>query len=288
GSMARFRRPVVRSIARWMFGRLAFVAAQDDAYAACFRELGVPASAVFVPGSLKYDTADIADTVAGADELAAAMGIRRDRPVWVAGSTGPNEETILLDALATLAQTHPGVQLVLVPRKPERFDDVAALVEQRGHACVRRSRCPDGAEPGGATNPIFLGDTMGELRKFYALADVVFVGRSLVPMGGSDLLEPAALAKPILVGPHMENFAEPVRCFEEAGALVCVRDAETMAVQLSRRLADRDAARAVGLAGREVVRRNQGATQRTVDRLCRTLGRGADSAGELTPDAGAP
>ncbi len=293
----------IRPIARRMFSRLAWVGAQDEAYARRFVKVGVPADRVTVTGSVKWDTAEVADTIAGSDALAEAMGIDPTRPVWVCGSTGPGEEAVALDAYARLREQFDGLQLVIVPRKPERFDEVAGGIAQRGFACVRRSARLDGSShpadpevgrythrrdagatphrlqtgaPGGVR--IFLGDTMGELRKFYSLADVVFVGRSLAGMGGSDMMEVAALARPIVVGPHTENFAEPMAQLRADEAVREVKAglddpgvAEELAAAVGALLEDTSGARAMAERGRGVVMRNRGATERTLKRLIEIL-----------------
>jgi 3-deoxy-D-manno-octulosonic-acid transferase len=275
-SMKRFRKPVIRSIARWMFSQLTWIAAQDEDYAARFRALGAPPERVHVVGSLKYDTAPIGDGVDGDHALAEAMGIHVERPLWVAGSTGPDEETVLLDVYKRLLARHARLQLVVVPRKPERFDEVAALIEQRGFACVRRTRRPDGRAAARIRDDdpsprVFLGDTMGELRKFYSLADVVFVGRTLVPLGGSDMLEVAGLSKPIVVGPHTENFSEAMARLSAAGGVAEVRDGWELESQLDRWLGDPVATAAIGRKARDVVIENRGATQRTAVLIADTV-----------------
>lgn len=267
-SMRRFGLPVVRSVARRMFGRLAFVGAQDAVYAARFVELGVRPERVEVTGSVKYDAADLSDRIDGQDELASEMGIDRAAPLLVAGSTGPGEEEILLDAFARLLRDVPDLQLAIVPRKPERFDAVAALIVRRGFACLRRSTgspiIPVGGDP---RRHVFLGDTMGELRKFYALADVAFVGRSLVPLGGSDVMEAAGLARPVLIGPHTENFAEAAELLLAAGGARLVRDADELAAQVAALLRDGDQRRAMGAAARAAIASRRGASARTVERI---------------------
>jgi len=300
-SMRRFGLPLVRRLVRRMFARLSWVGAQDQTYADRFRQLGVLPDRVEVTGSMKWDTALIADRVDGDQPLAQAMGIRSDRPLWVCGSTGPGEEAIVLEAYEQLRAESPELQLAIVPRKPERFDEVAAMIEQAGYMCIRRSRCPDGtrADMGGPSEPgptppaeaakagrrVFLGDTMGELRKFYALADVVFVGRSLVPMGGSDVMEASALAKPLLVGPYTENFRDAVDRLRAADAVVTVRDAHTLAEAIARILHDTALASRLGTAARTVVRANQGATCRTVARLRDFLPPPSDDAQASPPRA---
>ncbi len=284
-SMRRFRLPIVRGLARRMFGRIAFAGVQNEIYAARFKELGVPAGRVVVTGSLKYDTAMIADSVPGDAELAVAMGIDRGQPLIVAGSTGPGEEEMLLTAFTTLRGECAALQLAIIPRKPERFGEVARLIEASGFGCVRRSRCSaDGpppltpaatGKPSGAA--VFLGDTMGELRKFYSLADVVFVGRSLVPMGGSDLMEVAGLAKAMCFGPHVSNFADVAQKLVAVGAAVQVPSGDDLASALRRLLSDTDARQAMGQSAQNVVRRNTGATARAVDLVCESLERQAQA-----------
>jgi len=280
---SRNRLALLGPLSRRMFKSLTWVGAQDATIAERFKSLGVPGDRVEVTGSVKWDTASIADHIEGQELLAAGMGIDVARPILVCGSTGPGEEAMLLDAHDKLLASHPDAQLVLVPRKPERFDEVAALIERRGYSCVRRSDRPDGAtlsvpHPGRAGHPgandqgpskpvVFLGDTMGELRKFYALADVVFVGRSLVPMGGSDPMEVAALAKPIIVGPHMSNFSEAVSRLTAADAIVQVNSADELAEQLDNMQTDSERQIDMGKSAQDVVKANQGATQVTVDRI---------------------
>ncbi len=266
--------------ARAMFADLAWVGAQDEAIAERFRKLGVAADRVTVTSSLKWDSAEVADSVEGADELAYVLGLDRHRPVWVCGSTGPGEEAIILqayrDVLDACASAPPAsafhdaraVQLIIVPRKPERFDEVARLITREGFRCIRRGEHNEHHPAQRVSAPtVFLGDSMGELRKFYALADVVFVGRSLVPMGGSDPMEVAALGRPILVGPHMENFAAPTEALTDADAVEVVSDAATLTNAVMRLAADTTTAQRRGAAGRATVIAHQGATKKTVDML---------------------
>ncbi len=265
-SMRRFQLPILASLARRMFGKLSFIAAQDDTYAKRFVELGAPASRVQMVGNLKYDTALIADCVDGDAALGTAMGIDSARPLIVAGSTGPDEEPILINTYDEILKTTGDVQLAIIPRKPERFDEVAAMIEARGFNCLRRSHLPDGTTPPAASGrAVLLGDTMGELRKFYSLATVVFVGRTLVPLGGSDLMEVAGLAKPMCYGPHVENFADADAQLRTAEGAYRVTDAAALLPALRGLLKDEAWRQKMGANAREVVRRNQGATSRTVD-----------------------
>ncbi|MFH1418589.1 MAG: 3-deoxy-D-manno-octulosonic acid transferase [Planctomycetota bacterium] len=289
-SMRRFRMPFIRWLARRMFGRITCACAQNETYASRFEELGVPCERVFVTGTMKYDTALVADSIPGDEALALAMGIDRERPLFVAGSTGPGEEEMILRAYGRLKAEHPRLQLAIIPRKPERFEEVAKLIGSAGYVCTRRSRRPDldsqdartarrqaeSSSREGRGDAVFLGDTMGELRKFYSLAAVVFVGRSLMPMGGSDLMEVAGLGRAMCFGPHVENFSDVAEKLLAAEAGIQLQSAEELAPTLDRLLRDPENARRLGPAAQEVVRQNVGATSRTVDLLCESLGMRAD------------
>lgn len=271
-SARRFR--WVRPVVRRMFAALAWVGAQDDAYAVRFRRMGVSADRIAVTGSLKWDTAQLADSIPGSDALARALGIDPRRPLWVCGSTGPGEEEIILKAFAALRKRFADLQLAVIPRKPERFDEAAELIRSNGHTCMRRSKCPDGVERPTDGQAVFLGDTMGELRKFYSLAAVVFVGRTIGPQGGSDMMEVAALAKPIIVGPHTENFADAIAQLREPQAVYIVeaelkdpQASERLAEAVGRVLAEPSFAAQLATNARRVVQRNRGATERTLSRL---------------------
>ena len=197
-----------RPLLRRTFARLAAVGAQDETIAQRFREMGAPR--VEVTGSMKWDNAAAPPTDgdhAKAREIAEAMGIDPDRPLVVAGSTGPGEEALLRAAVEPIGDA----QLLCAPRRPERFDEAAAALPN----CVRRSA------PMFATgNRWLLLDALGELRAAYLLADLVVMGRTFAPMGGSDPAEPAGLRKAVVVGPSVENFASVVRTLEDAGGLV--------------------------------------------------------------------
>jgi 3-deoxy-D-manno-octulosonic-acid transferase len=268
GSFRRYRlaQPLVGS----MFARLSHVAVQDQNYAAKFAELGVPQKRISVTGTMKFDTAVIADHLPGQDELAAAMGLAAGDPVWVCGSTGPGEEALILPIYRELLKRFGNLRLVIVPRKPERFDEVAELIAAQNFAVVRRSR-NDPPNP----SAVILGDTIGELRKFYSLATVVFVGRSLVDLGhrqhGSDMIEPAALAKASIVGPFTANFADAMNCFLAADAMKVVQTARELARDVENLLANAVEAKELGRRAREVVKAQQGATQRHARLILDTL-----------------
>ncbi len=257
-----------------LFNRLSAIGVQDESYAERFRSLGARPEKLHVTGMMKFDTSEISDRLAGQDELAAAVGIGAEDEIIVAGGTGPGEEKILLDIFGELKNRHPAAGLAIVPRKPERFEEVAKLISACGFAVVRRSECANGRVPRLACKPcnaVILGDPMGELRKFYALAACVFVGRSLVEMGGSDMIESAALGRATAFGPHTFNFPQADALAENG----CVRvaDAAALAGQLDEWLSDPASAAAAGRDAQEYVRSQQGATKRNVEMICRVLGR---------------
>jgi 3-deoxy-D-manno-octulosonic-acid transferase len=249
-SWRRYR--LIRPLVAPSFARLAAAAVQDADYAARFVDLGAEPDRVHVMGTMKWDTATIADDVAGSEALAAAMGIDRAKPLIVCGSTGPGEEGQIVDALRDIP-----AQLLLVPRKPERFDEVAAQLAP----IVRRTRHADGIDRPIDGQRLFLLDTLGELRKAYALADVVVVGRTFVPLGGSDMIEPVALGKPTLVGPHTKNFASSMEPLLAGGGIVQLQGIDELPNAVAR-LLDADAGRALAEKGRAVIRLHQGATAR--------------------------
>lgn len=264
-------------LVRRMFARLQAVCAQEQTYADRFVTLGAPPERVLVTGTMKFDTAQIAERIEGSEQLTRELGLRPGaEPILVCGSTGPGEEQILLGVYAELLKRRPTLRLVLVPRKPERFDQVADLIAQAGFEVLRRSRGSDlKAQVAGAGNPVVLGDTMGELRKFYSIANVVFVGRTLVDLGsrqhGSDMIEPAALARPVIVGPFTANFAEVMQHLRAAGAVHEVTGKDQLPQAIARTLEDPQAAAAMGRLAQDVVRRQQGATARNASTILQQI-----------------
>jgi 3-deoxy-D-manno-octulosonic-acid transferase len=216
---------------------------------------------------MKHDGVAFADTVPGAEDLRHSSGIAPGAPVLVAGSTAPGEERILLEAFRAVRRRVPVVRLVLVPRRPENFDAAADAIRAAGFGLLRRSTC----EATGPEPTVLLGDTMGDLMKWYALADVVIVGRSFEALGGSNPMEPGSLAKALLWGPHMFNFAVEAREMLSAGAARQAADAGALADALEELLTHADRRREMGAAARSVIRRLQGATRRNVDLVRETL-----------------
>ena len=249
-----------------MLAEMSFFAIQTEPEAQRFRDLGARPETVEVTGSIKFDLTIDAQLLQRAAELRGQWQAL-ERPVWIAASTHEGEDEVVLDAHRRLLANHPDALLILVPRHPERFNSVFELSQREGFATVRRST---GTNVDAQTS-VLLGDTMGELLFLYALADSAFVGGSLVPNGGHNLLEPAALAKPVISGPHLFNFLDIAAQLREAGALAEVDDAEGLAVEVQRLFElPRDAQRMAD-AGLAVMRRNQGALQRLLDGLGRLI-----------------
>ena len=262
----------IRPFARKIFGKINLILSQTDEYAQRFRKIGAAPESVVVTGSLKYDTAQITDKVEGADALAAKLNIGGER-VWVAGGTGPGEEQILLDVFTHLKQSgqFEDLRLVIVPRKPERFDEVARMIGDAGFDFVRYStikntdaKCPE-------RSPVILGDTMGDLRKFYCLATIIFVGRSLVPMGGSDMMEAAALGKCTIFGPHAFNFRQTVDSLLGGNGAIMVNDGDELLKTMQKCLLEPDYAREIARKGQDDIKRNQGATAKSIKQIGKLL-----------------
>lgn len=245
----------------------ATVAAQSESDAQRFRSVGAIATRTHVIGNLKFDFTPPSEIAARGRQLRAAYPARA---VWVAGSTHEGEEQALIEAHQQVRLAHPGALLVLAPRHPNRFPEVAALLRERGVEYVRHSQAPapravDSAE-------VLLLDTLGELLEFYAAADVAFVGGSLVPVGGHNLLEPASLGRPIVTGPHQFNGVEIARLLTQRGAAVLVRDASGLALRLSAWLSDARERDRIGAIGRAAVEENRGALERLLNLLAPTIG----------------
>lgn len=232
------------------------IAAQAPGDAQRFQSIGAPAARTHVTGNLKFDFTVPQEALARGRELRAYHAALR--PVWVAGSTHAGEEEILLDAQRRLQRFHPNALLVLVPRHPPRFADVAGRLGREGVAFVKASQhaaCEAGTS-------VLLVDSLGELLDFYAAGDVAFVGGSLVPIGGHNLLEPAALGLPILTGPHYFNSEDIARLLIACGALEVVRDAPGLAERLATLLSDPKERARRGQLGRASIEDNRGALEK--------------------------
>jgi 3-deoxy-D-manno-octulosonic-acid transferase len=253
-SVGRYQR--LGALFRDTLSQAVVVAAQAEGDAERFRALGAAATSTHVTGNLKFDFEVPPDIAQRGARLRAQYA--PERALWVAGSThGGGEEQALLDAHQRVRAAHPGALLVLAPRHPPRFDEVAKSLAQGGVSFVRRSQA--GEAGAGQTCQVVLLDSLGELLDFYAAADVAFVGGSLVPIGGHNLLEPAALGVPILTGPNNFNSAEIARLLIERGAAEVVHDAAQLGARVSALLADPGERERMGAAASAAVDGNRGA-----------------------------
>jgi 3-deoxy-D-manno-octulosonic-acid transferase len=253
-SVGRYRR--LGALFREALARASVVvAAQGEADATRFRSLGSDPGNTHVTGNLKFDFSVPSDIIERGHTLRTYYAA--GRPVWVAGSTHGGEEEALIEAQRIIRSREPRALLVMAPRHPNRFAEVAAQLVSRGVRFIRRSQTP----AAGATEEaeVLLLDTLGELLDFYAAADVAFVGGSLVPIGGHNLLEPAALGLPTLTGPNNSNSEEVARLLIKGGAVEIVRSAHDLADRVSTLLSDPDTRSRMGAQGRAFVEANKGA-----------------------------
>lgn len=263
GKLPRLIRP--------MMARFDALAVQTQVEAERYMALGAWPERVYPIGSVKFDmTLDTAVKQA-ASQLRVSFG---DRPVWIAASTHPGEDAPVLAAHKTLRAQKPDALLILVPRHPERFDGVADQVREAGLSVARRSQ----QEPA-ADAAVYLADTMGELLMLFGACDVAFVGGSLVPVGGHNLLEPAAWEKPVLTGPHLHNFTAIAQLLDDAGGLSVVDSGEALADKLQVLMSDPDQCARQGQAAAAVVEANRGALEKGLELIAMEMNVGLRPSG---------
>jgi 3-deoxy-D-manno-octulosonic-acid transferase len=264
-SFPRYR--LARRLLAGVLGDVDLFLMQGEPHADRIRALGAPPDRVQVTGNLKFDAVEPERLPERVTRLIQSAP-DAPSPLWVAGSTVSGEEELVLRAFHHVRERVPRARLLLAPRHPERFGSVPALIEAAGFRCLRRSALDPLAWRDGE---VLLLDTLGELAQVYALAGVVFVGGSLVPSGGHNILEPAVAGKPVLVGPHMENFQEIADQFRAEAALVQVGSVEELAREVVALFSDEERRRRLGDRARELVARNRGAVRKTADALSSLL-----------------
>jgi len=257
-SFQRYQR--VGGMMRTLLSQVDALAVQSDDVAQRLTTLGADPARIHVTGSIKFELEIPASLTEVAQVLRREWG--QDRPVWIAGSTHEGEDEIILKAHAQLCQRHPQLLLVLVPRHPERFAAVARAAQRAGFEVARRSestaRLPESVA-------VYLGDTMGELSLLYAASDIAFVGGSLVPKGGQNILEAFAAGVPVVFGPHMFNFLEISELALEARAARQVPDGSALTAAVDDFLKDPNLRYKAAQAGRALIEQNKGALGRTLD-----------------------
>jgi 3-deoxy-D-manno-octulosonic-acid transferase len=253
-SVGRYRQVV--SLFKETLSHGIVIAAQTQLDADRFVSIGASVKRTHVTGNIKFDFALPDGVVELGQQLRAEHA--PDRPVWIAASTHANEEEIAIAAHMQVRKDYPDALLILVPRHPERFDSIATLLDRQGICFVRRST---GATCGNECS-VVLGDTMGELTTFYAVADVAFVGGSLVKVGGHNLLEPAALKLPLITGPHTYNAADIAEMFQEKGVARVVNNQMELAAAVVNLLGSSSERDRLGVAGQALIESNRGALDR--------------------------
>lgn len=254
----------VAKLTRHMLQNFSLIAAQSQNDRQRLIELGADKNSVHAVGNLKFEISMPASVNEQAEAMRAVWG---DRPVFIAASTHEGEDEIILNASRQIRATFPELLLIMVPRHPERFDRVAALSQRAGFKILRRS------ENGMCSKAIqvFIVDTMGELPLFYGAADIAFVGGSLVPRGGHNLLEPAALGRAVLIGPHYFNFNEISLQFLQANAAIEINSSETLAEHVIDLFSHPQKRAAMGEAGQTLIEQSKGASNRLLNLIKRHI-----------------
>lgn len=253
----------ISSLVKEMLQGLHLIAANEIADAQRFISLGADEDKIVVTGNVKFDLELPANLTEQSQLLRQQIG---ERFVWIAASTHDGEEEKILAAHQALLAIDPSALLVLVPRHPNRFEAVLKLCKNQ-FVTARRSQC----QPIEAATQVYLGDTMGELMLLYSIADVAFVGGSLAPHGGHNMLEPAVLQKPIITGPHLENFVDISKLFIAGHALIKVEDENELGMQLKMHKEDMAMREALGKRAYEIVAANRGALKRQIRLLDEVL-----------------
>jgi len=235
-----------------VFSNVDLFCMQSEADAQRIQDIGAAPDKVIVTGNLKFD-----QKIPAAQSMPGI--IPHGKKVITAGSTHRGEEAILLEIFSQLRMKYPELLLILAPRHPERFDEVAGLINNAGYECQRRTRLR------GPLKEVLLLDTIGELRAFYSLCDIAFVGGSLVKVGGHNLLEPAAMRKPVIFSRYMFNFKEISEALLSAGGGIMVRDRGELYAQIDKLLSDPELARRIGERAFEIIQVNSGAAKKTID-----------------------
>jgi 3-deoxy-D-manno-octulosonic-acid transferase len=253
-SFSRYR--VARRWLRRVFEDYTIIGMQSEMDRQRIEAIGADPRKVAVLGNLKYDAVASSRTI----DHALAAFLRDWEPLWIAASTMPGEEELVLDAFQELRRNHPNLKLLIAPRHPDRFNAVGEIIEKKGFDMVRRTQLA------GAGN-VFLLDTIGELAAVFQYATAVFVGGSLVRTGGHNVLEPARQGKPIVFGPHMENFRDIARLFLQAKAAIQLQSPHELVPAISNVLGNPAYAAGLGRNALAVVQQNTGATERVLQVL---------------------
>jgi 3-deoxy-D-manno-octulosonic-acid transferase len=226
--------------------------------------LGAASDKIRITGNMKFDTEDDKDKIRDVPDYRLKLGLDSQDKLLIAGSTHAGEEEIILDVYKDLRIDFPNLKLLIAPRHPQKSKDVAQIVSRLGLRSIFISSLPLKC-PSCTTNPVFILDTLGQLPSFYAIADIVFVGGSLIKKGGHNILEPASVAKPILFGPYMFNFHDITDLFLSHKAAIMVHSQEDLKTNIEHLLGNPLQANELGQRARQLIMQNQGATLKNAD-----------------------
>jgi len=241
-----------------VFDNVTLFCMQSEADAVRIKDIGADPEKVMVTGNLKFDQRLPVNT-------STPVSIASGKKVITAGSTHRGEEATLLDVFKHLRQKYPDLLLIIAPRHPERFNEVEGLINKAGYDCQRRTKLH------GPVKDVLLLDTIGELRSFYSLCDIAFIGGSLVKVGGHNLLEPAAMKKPVIFSRYMFNFKEISEALLSAGGGIMVKDKTELYTQIDNLLSDKELARSIGERAFSVIEMNSGAARKTIEAVGRLI-----------------
>ena len=274
-SFPRYR--LFRRLTRWILGHLEFICVQSELDAQRFLALGADPDQVNIVGNSKFDESFPHVPPEGAAKWRQDLGFTQEQPILVAASTHPREEELVLACYERLRATHPDLGLLIAPRHPERGDAIATLIGEYGYGCRRRSTQAAGGEPAVAAPDarvqVALLDTIGELGEVYSIATVVFMGGSLVNIGGHNFLQPMALHRPVIFGPHMHNFWDLTGMALREGAALQVANPEELCETVDRLLNFEADRQLLAVKAEALLARNTGAARKMVDRIVDLLER---------------
>ncbi len=248
----------IKGIISKVLSNCTYILAQNSKERDHFLEIGTPEEKVITTGNIKFDMSPPVDKIKEGKKIKNAF--LSDNIIWIGASTHEGEEEALLNIYKKLLKEYPRLKLVLVPRHPERFSTVASLVKKRGFILHRRS---DALIPKGDFE-VYLGDSMGELFLYYAMSDMAFVGGSLTPVGGHNILEPASLGLPIITGPHLHNFKEITSDYQKEGALLIAKDKPHLESHIRTLLESPAKGALMGKKAKDIFEKNKGATDKII------------------------
>ena len=271
---------LIRFLTPWILSHLELICVQTEIDVQRFRELGADPDRVVVAGNSKFDEDFPQVPPEESAKWRQDLGFSQDQPILLAASTHANEEEIVLKCYERLRPAHPDLGLLIAPRHPERGDAVEALIGEFGYGCRRRTKLLAGAEPEASTDAraqVTLLDTMGEQGRVYSIATVVFMGGSLAPIGGHNILQPMAFGKPVIMGPHMHNQRELTEMALREGAVLQVGNPEEFYETVDRLLASESERELLSVKGQAIIARNVGAAKKMGDRIVAILDRYPDA-----------